>query len=86
MLILKVAAFWLPVIGIGGITGAIETGTSPVNAAIVFLIGCAVMAVYIRLDDVQYRCDKEIKHFIKKSAKMKIGSATDQSYRTLRTH
>lgn len=66
MIILKIAAFWLPVIGIGGIVGAIETGTSPVNAIVVFLIGCLVMAVYARLDSVRYRRDKEIDRFIRK--------------------
>lgn len=66
MIILKIAAFWLPVIGIGGIVGAIETGTSPVNAIVVFLIGCLVMAVYARLDSMRYRRDKEIDRFIRK--------------------
>lgn len=66
MIILKIAAFWLPVIGIGGIVGAIETGTSPVKAIVVFLIGCLVMAVYARLDSVRYRRNKEIDRFIRK--------------------
>lgn len=66
MIFLKIAAFWLPVIGIGGIVGAIETGTSPVKAIVVFLIGCLVMAVYARLDSVRYRRDKEIDCFIRK--------------------
>lgn len=66
MIFLKIAAFWLPVIGIGGIVGAIETGTSPVNAIVVFLIGCLVMAVYVKLDSVRYRRDKEIDRFIRK--------------------
>ena len=66
MILLKIAAFWLPVIGIGGIVGAIETGTSPVKAIVVFLIGCLVMAVYARLDSVRYRRNKEIDRFIRK--------------------
>lgn len=66
MIILKIAAFWLPVAGIGGIIGAIETGTSPMKAIIVFLIGCLVMAVYARLDSVRYRRNKEIDRFIRK--------------------
>ncbi|MBD5473636.1 MAG: hypothetical protein HDR20_12325 [Lachnospiraceae bacterium] len=66
MIFLKIAAFWLPVIGIGSIVGAIETGTSPAKAIVVFLIGCLVMAVYVRLDSMRYRRDKEIDRFIKK--------------------
>ena len=66
MLILKIAAFWLTVIGIGGIVGAIETGTSPVNATVVFLIGCITMAVYVKADSLKYRRDKEIDRFIRK--------------------
>ena len=64
MIILKVAAFWLPVIGIGGIAGAIETGTSPVNATVVFFTGCILMAVYAKADSLKYRRDKEIDRFI----------------------
>lgn len=64
MIILKIAAFWLPVAGIGGIAGAIETGTSPVNAIAVFLIGCVTMAAYARLDGTRYRRNKEIDRFI----------------------
>ena len=48
MLILKALAFVLPLIGLSGIAGAIETGTSPMNAVMVFLTGCLVMAAYIR--------------------------------------
>lgn len=66
MIFLKVAAFWLPVAGIGGIIGAIETDTSPVIAVVVFLIGCMAMIVYARLDSVRYRRDKEIDRFIRK--------------------
>lgn len=66
MVLLKIAAFWMPVAGIGGIVGAIETGTSPVNAVAVFLIGCMVMAVYVKLDSIRYRRDKEIDRFIRK--------------------
>ncbi|MBD5461482.1 MAG: hypothetical protein HDR24_00245, partial [Lachnospiraceae bacterium] len=33
---------------LSGIAGAIETGTSPMNAVMVFLTGCLVMAAYIR--------------------------------------
>lgn len=50
MLILKTAAFLLPLIGLGGIAGAVETGTSPVNSLIVFCAGCLVMLLYIKLD------------------------------------
>ncbi len=60
MLVLKTAAFWLPVIGIGGIAGAIETGTSPVNAVAAFLIGCVLMTAYAKLDSVRYRRDREL--------------------------
>ena len=64
MIILKIAAFWLPVVGISGIVGAIETGTSPVNAIIVFLTGCIVMSVYAWLNSIRYRHNKEIDRFI----------------------
>lgn len=64
MIILKIAAFWLPVIGIGGIVGAIETGTSPVIAVVAFLIGCVVMMQYIKLDKAVCWKDKEVKCFI----------------------
>lgn len=64
MIILKIAACWLPVIGIGAVIGAIETGTSPVNAVIVFLTGCLMMALYVRLDRIRFRRDKEIDHLI----------------------
>lgn len=57
MFFLKATAFLLSVIGIGGIVGAIETGTSPVNAVVVFLIGCLVMAAYIKAESVS--CWKE---------------------------
>lgn len=50
MLILKTAAFCLPLIGLGGIAGAVETGTSPVNAIIVFCTGCLVMLLYVKSD------------------------------------
>lgn len=50
MIILKTAAFLLPLIGLGGIAGAAETGTSPVNSVIVFCAGCLVMLLYIKLD------------------------------------
>lgn len=66
MIILKIAAFWLPLIGIGGIVGAIETGTSPVNAAVAFFTGCMAMAVYAKADSLRYRRDKEIDRFIRK--------------------
>ena len=66
MLFLKTAAFCLSMIGIGGIVGAIETDTSPVNATVVFLIGCILMAVYAKSDSLKYRRDKEIDHFIRK--------------------
>jgi len=49
MTILKTIAFCMPLIGLCGIVGAAETGTSPVNASILFLAGCLVMATYIRL-------------------------------------
>ena len=48
MIIHKTLAFVLPVIGLSGIAGAIETGTSPMNAVMVFAVGCLVMAAYIR--------------------------------------
>lgn len=48
MTILKIFAFCMPLIGLCGIAGAVETGTSPVNASILFLVGCFVMAAYIR--------------------------------------
>lgn len=48
--ILKTAAFLLPLIGLGGIAGAAETGTSPVNSVIVFCAGCLVMLLYVKLD------------------------------------
>ena len=48
MIIHKTLAFVLPVTGLSGIAGAIETGTSPVNAVVVFAVGCLVMAAYIR--------------------------------------
>lgn len=54
---LRSAAFLLILIGIGGITGAIETGTSPVNAVAVFLIGCLMMAAYIKAESIS--CWKE---------------------------
>ena len=60
MMILKTAAFCLLMVGIGGIAGAVETGTSPVNATGVFLAGCAAMAAYARLDSVRYRRDREL--------------------------
>ena len=66
MLVLKTAAFWLPVIGIGGIAGAIETGASPVNATVVFFTGCMAMAVYAKADSLRYRRNKEIDRFIRK--------------------
>lgn len=66
MMILKTAAFCLLMVGIGGIAGAVETGTSPVNATGVFLAGCAAMAAYARLDSVRYRRDRELDHFIRK--------------------
>lgn len=49
MFILKAAAFWTLVTGIGGIAGAIETGTSPVRAAASFLTGCLLTALYGKL-------------------------------------
>lgn len=49
MTILKTIAFCAPLIGLCGIVGAVETGTSPVNASILFFAGCLVMATYIRL-------------------------------------
>lgn len=55
MLILKTAAFCLPLIGLGGIAGAVETGTSPVNAIIVFCAGCLVMLLYVKLDNKEMR-------------------------------
>lgn len=84
MLILKIAAFWMPVMGIGGLIGAIETGTSPVNAVIVLLIGCILFALYYRLDSIRYRRDKEIDRLLKDMCRKdkKTGPATDQSYRT----
>lgn len=65
MLILKIAAFWMPVMGIGGIVGAVETGTSPVNAVIVFLAGCILLALYSRLDSIRYRRDRETDRLIR---------------------
>lgn len=56
MIILKIAAFWLPVIGIGGIVGAIETGTSPVNATVAFFTGCMAMAVWGALQGAEKVC------------------------------
>lgn len=84
MLILKIAAFWMPVMGIGGLVGAIETETSPVNAAIVLLNGCILFALYYRLDSIRYRRDKEIDRLIRNMRRRdkKTGPATDQSYRT----
>lgn len=84
MLILKIAAFWMPVMGIGGIAGAVETGTSPVNAVITFLAGCVLLALYSRLDSIRYRRDKETDRLIKSMCRKekKTGPATDQSYRT----
>ncbi|GFI69948.1 hypothetical protein IMSAG249_01773 [Lachnospiraceae bacterium] len=49
MLILKTVALWTLITGIGGIAGAIETGTSPVNAAVSFLTGCLLAAVCSKL-------------------------------------
>lgn len=54
---LKAAAFCLLLIGIGGIAGAVETGTSPVNAVVVFLIGCLAMAAYMKEESIS--CWKE---------------------------
>lgn len=54
---LRSVAFLLMLIGIGGITGAIETGTSPVNAVAVFLTGCLMMAAYIKAESIS--CWKE---------------------------
>lgn len=84
MLILKIAAFWMPVMGIGGIVGAVETGTSPVNAVITFLAGCILLALYSRLDSIRYRRDKETDRLIRSMQQKdkKTGPATDQSYRT----
>lgn len=84
MFILKIAAFWLPVIGIGAIAGAIETGTSPVNAMIIFLAGCFLLALYSRLDSIRYRKDKKIDRLINGTCRKgkKTGPATDQSFRT----
>ncbi len=65
MLILKIAAFWMPVMGIGGIIGAVETGTSPVNAVIVFLAGCILLALYSYLDSIRYRRDRETDRLIR---------------------
>lgn len=48
MLNLKILAFVLPLIGLSGIVGTIETGESPMNAVVVFLIGCLVMTAYIK--------------------------------------
>lgn len=59
MVLLKIAAFWMPVAGIGGIVGAIETGTSPVNATIVFLMGCTVFATYIKAENIPCRGKKK---------------------------
>lgn len=59
MIFLKIAAFWLPVIGIGGIVGTIETGTSPVNAVIVFLIGSVVLAAYIKAESISEEKDRK---------------------------
>lgn len=72
MFILKVAAFWLPMIGIGAVVGAIETGTSPVNAAIVFLAGCFLLALYSRLNSLRCRRDKEIDRLISGTRERKI--------------
>lgn len=58
MIFLKTAAFCLSVIGMGGIAGAIETGTSPVNAAAVFLLGCLAMAVYTKTENISYQKKK----------------------------
>ena len=49
MTILKTAAFCMPLVGLCGIVGAIETGTSPVNASVLFFSGCFVMAAYMKL-------------------------------------
>lgn len=51
MLILKTVALWTLITGTGGIAGAIETETSPVNAAVSFLAGCLLAAVYHRLEN-----------------------------------
>lgn len=59
MVLLKIAAFWMPVAGIGGIVGAIETGTSPVNATIVFLMGCTVFSIYIKAENIPCRGKKK---------------------------
>lgn len=64
MMILKTAAFCLLMVGVGGIAGAIETGTSPVNATVMFFAGCMAMAVYAKADSLRYRRNKEIDRFI----------------------
>lgn len=66
MIVLKIAAFWLSMVGIGGIAGAVETGTSPVNAVAALILGCIAMAAYVRLDHIKYRRDKGIDRFIGK--------------------
>lgn len=67
MAILKAAAFLLTLTGIGGIVGAVETGTSPVNAVVVFMAGCIAMAAYIKAEGIPYR---EKKIYGKEGAEM----------------
>ncbi len=43
MLIVRTIALFGTVIGIGGIAGAIERGTSPVSAVVAFAIGAGLM-------------------------------------------
>lgn len=44
MLIVRTIALFGTVIGIGGIAGAIETGTSPVEAVVCMAVGCVCMS------------------------------------------
>ncbi len=86
MSILKDAALWMSVIGIGGIAGAIETRTSPMNAVVVLAAGCAAGAVLGLLDRVRYKKDKDIEHLIRPSTQTKKDSAPDGDQDALSTN
>lgn len=60
MRLIDIIAYTGTVIGIGGIAGAIETGTSPVSAVVAFAIGAGLMI----LEERRTRQSEEKSNFL----------------------
>lgn len=59
--LLKYAACTFTLVGIGGIAGAIESGTSPIIATILTLTGVACMILLAADEEKKVEQEKEIK-------------------------